>query len=286
MNIKPKTIQTTINSILLSWKNVFNSSNIAVYNVQIQTDFGNWKTVYWGSKSQCLVDALAPCNIYNFRIKSLDWDWLYFKSATACIPYFMMHMTRAVKFGDTSMIRKIIMKRFVLLETRNKGDKTPLIQAVEDGNLPMVTFLLNIGANINNTTLITDRTPLMVALFRNNLKIAKHLIKKGANQQAVDCNCLTALHYAVDSDLTDNVKFCLNYNFNINAIDNKGWTPLLRAVILNCNDNIVKILLENDADPSIKDRNGFDFYNHMILNNRVEDITKFLHNSKMQFNFF
>lgn len=123
------------------------------------------------------------------------------------------------------------MVRSILLETENKEGKTPLIQAIESGNLQMVTFLLNLGANANTATLITKRTPLMVALFNNNIQISNLLIDKGANLSARDCNCLTGLHHAVDSGIYENVELCLNHEFDVNARDNQGWTPLLRAGI-------------------------------------------------------
>ncbi|KAK4875081.1 hypothetical protein RN001_011503 [Aquatica leii] len=224
-----------------------------------------------GSKTECLVENLKPCSCYNFRIQCLGSDWLYFKSSTAIIPYFVMHMTRAVKFGDTSIIRKIISVRPALLETANKESKTPLIQSIENQNYQMVSFLVNIGANVNNSSLITQRTPLMVALYYSNLQITKFLIDKGADLKAVDCNQLTALHHAVDSNIFENVKFCLDYDFYVNAVDNKGWTPLLRSVILECDDDVIKLLLQNGTDLSIKDKRGLDFYKHLELNNKTVD---------------
>lgn len=85
------------------------------------------------------------------------------------------------------------------------------------------------GANVNTDTLLTSRSPLMIALFHNNLQILNLLVDKGANIYAKDCNMLTGLHYAVDSNILQNVKFCQNHGFDLNARDNKGWTPLIRS---------------------------------------------------------
>ncbi|KAF5296680.1 hypothetical protein FQR65_LT10221 [Abscondita terminalis] len=263
---KPKTVSNTINTILLSWNDLFESDS--TYNLQIQNDFDDWKNVYWGTNTVFLVKNLSPCRSYNFRIQCLEQNWIYFKSATSLIPYFVMHMSRAVKFGDTSIIRKIATKKPILLETESKEGDTPLIRAIKNQNFQMVLFLINIGANVNTCIALNQRTPLMVALYHPNLQIAGLLIDKGANQKAIDCNQMNAFHYAIDSNIFKNVKFCLNYDFSINAVDNKGWTGLLRSVVLECSDQIIKYLLKNGADPLIKDKNGSDFYDHLKINNR------------------
>ncbi|KAJ8978030.1 hypothetical protein NQ317_013558 [Molorchus minor] len=158
-------------------------------------------------------------------------DWTYFKAATADDgPYSLaMHMSRAVKLGKTSIIRKIAHVRPHLLETENKENKTPLIQAVESGDPQIVQLLIILGANINNPLQYNKRTALMVAVYRNRLQIASTLIEKGADIHATDVNGLNVLHYAVDSNHIDNVKFALQAGICVNSRDNQGWTPLVRA---------------------------------------------------------
>lgn len=115
------------------------------------------------------------------------------------------------------------------MEIENKELKTPLIQVIEKGNIQMVQFLLNMGANPNKSTLIGGRTPIMIALFRGYIQIASLLIDKGASLIAVDVNKMAPVHYAVDSNNIDSIKFCVSQGCNVNVQDNKGWSPLLRA---------------------------------------------------------
>lgn len=116
-----------------------------------------------------------------------------------------------------------------LLEIENKELKTPLIQVIERGNIQMVQFLLNMGANPNTSTLIGGRTPIMIALFHGYIQIASLLVDKGASLTAIDVNNMTPIHYAVDSNNISSIKFCILQECNVNVQDNKGWTPLLRA---------------------------------------------------------
>lgn len=115
------------------------------------------------------------------------------------------------------------------METENKENKTPLVQAIEAGDSQILQLLINLGANVNTPLSFNKRTPLMVAIYSGKLQMASILVDKGADVTATDINGLTALHYAVDSGILDNVKFALNLGLDVNCKDNKKWTPLLRA---------------------------------------------------------
>ncbi|XP_076253497.1 ankyrin repeat and SAM domain-containing protein flippy [Rhynchophorus ferrugineus] len=221
-----------------------------------------------GRKAQFTVTGLAPCTCYNFRLKSVsDGEWSYFKAGTIDLgPYTsVMHMTRALKLGKTSVIRKISCLKPSLLNIENKERKTPLIQAIQNDDMQILQLLITLGANVNKPLLVTQRTPLMYAIYDGHLKAASLLIDKGADIFSKDINGLNIMHYAVDSDKLESVKFTFNAKININEQDNKGWTPLYRAVILKCNPEIIQYLLENGADPTLKDNNGFDYYKHSKL---------------------
>lgn len=208
-----------------------------------------------GPKSSVKVDELGVCTLYFFQLCFIIGDctseWMSFRAGTDCGPYLVMHMTRTLKIGSTSMIRKLAQLRFsfnnfrmvhlvnlnnfrpILLELENKEFKTPLMQVIENNDLQMTHFLLNMGANVNTSTLIGKRTPLMICIYKGNIQIASLLIDKGANLNATDINLLTPLHYAVDSNLIESVKFAVEAGCNLNSRDNQGWTPLIRSSNLN-----------------------------------------------------
>lgn len=69
----------------------------------------------------------------------------------------------------------------------------------------------------------------MISVYNGYLEIAALLIEKGANKDSKDINGLSVLHYAVDSNRAEAVKFCLEFIEDVDQEDNNGWTPLLRA---------------------------------------------------------
>lgn len=170
--------------------------------------------------------------------------------------------------------------RPLLLEVENKNLKTPLIQAIEKGDLSLVTLLITLGANVNNLSSYTNRSPIMTAVSLGFLNIAALLIDKGGNVKTHDVNGLNILHYAVDSNNIESVRFCVQQDIDINTADRNGWTPLHRAgtlsiakikayscflAILQCDSPIIQLLLEHGAQKSKQDHNGFDYDKHINL---------------------
>ncbi|XP_066258220.1 fibronectin type 3 and ankyrin repeat domains 1 protein-like [Euwallacea similis] len=266
----PKTIKRNLNDLTLSWKETYayiNSANQR-YRLEISDETKEWRAIYCGSKTEYKIDRLAPCTCYEFRLKLDNGVWLNFKAATEDIgPYTsVMHLTRAVKLGKTSVIRKITNLRPDLLNAENKEHKTPIFQAIEAKDLQVLHLLITLGANVNKPLLYSLRTPLMFAIYKGELQAALFLLEKGARTSDTDINGLNIVHYAVDSNDLMNLEFALEYHLDINIQDFNGWTPLVRAVILNCSEEIIKYLLTHGADTHIKDKMGFDYWKHVDIN--------------------
>jgi ankyrin repeat protein len=103
-------------------------------------------------------------------------------------------------------------------------------------------------------------TPLHYAIKGINPIInARHLIEeKGADPNISDKDGATPLHIATANAKNVNLSlidlFLKNKQVNINASDNDGRTALHFAIDQN-NVNVVRALLENGADPTIRDKN-------------------------------
>jgi ankyrin repeat protein len=83
--------------------------------------------------------------------------------------------------------------------TRRGGRYSPLINAIDMGDAPMVQFLLDSGADIQEKDL-RGLTPLSRAVLSNYKDVVAVLLKAGADVNAPDGLGLTPLHYAAMAD--------------------------------------------------------------------------------------
>ncbi|KAJ3643964.1 hypothetical protein Zmor_026644 [Zophobas morio] len=224
---KPVMINRGQNHVTVSWENVDELQGECV--LEVVDELKKWAVVYRGEKKEVRVKGLAPCTCYDFRVKRVDGEWVSFKGATNEGPFLVMHLSRVVKVGKMALVRKIAHARPLLLEVENKEMKTPLRLAVEKNDVQMVGLLITLGANVNTSSLYKKMSLLMSAVSLGHLAVANFLVDKGCNVNTTDINGLNILHYAVDSDNIESVKFALKHCGNVDSKDSNGWTPLLRA---------------------------------------------------------
>jgi ankyrin repeat protein len=89
-----------------------------------------------------------------------------------------------------------IIKELSNLRQEEKNEK--LIDAVYDGQLEIVKYLIEAGANINDQNKF-NYTPLMIASINNRLNMVKLLIENGADVNAKNKYGKTAFIYAYNS---------------------------------------------------------------------------------------
>lgn len=125
-------------------------------------------------------------------------------------------------------------------------DGTPLLNvAIRCENESLVKKLINLGVNINIPSEDRGYTPVMDAVWKGNKKITKLLIQKGAD---------------------------------LNTINKEGQTNLILAVGADKID-ICKLLVENGANPDIKDQMGMSAYGYATLfkKDKIREILKPYH---------
>ncbi|MBO9999489.1 MAG: ankyrin repeat domain-containing protein [Cyanobacteria bacterium SID2] len=149
----------------------------------------------------------------------------------------------------------------------SEDDITPLMYAATIGDLEIVKLLVEACADVNAKSAYGN-SALFDAAFSENQKVFKYLepltniqiqlavkryIKTGKTYppRAYEMvNTLTeqALHGNLEA-----VAFILSKGINVNALDSKGETALLKA-IQSKKDDVVHFLLKAGADPNIKEQ--------------------------------
>lgn len=114
--------------------------------------------------------------------------------------------------------------------------------------------------DINNTFPETDFTPLMCACWVGNNKIINILINNGAEAVGNNKEIPSAFHIIVTKNNMDLLlEFINKFPNDINHQDKNGNTALMIAAELK-NPEMMKILIENNADLKLMNNKGHTAY--------------------------
>ncbi|KAK2715458.1 hypothetical protein QYM36_010169 [Artemia franciscana] len=146
----------------------------------------------------------------------------------------------------------------------NKGvsDGATFLQTACEIGLPeIVDLLVSTGASTETTSSALDKKPIILACGTGSDKIIQTLLSNGANVNHICPDTRQTLLHEIAQQLSKNPKKylqCLrtllayrNEEFQINAQDNSGNTPLHYAVANGCEEAVL-LLLRNGADIAIK----------------------------------
>jgi ankyrin repeat protein len=151
---------------------------------------------------------------------------------------------KAAELDNESTMVALALRGFDLNGQNEKGD-SGLHVALREGSLKVVNFLLN----------RQGESPLMIAAIKGHLDIARQLIRRGAE---VNKPGWTPLHYAAsraEPDSVDMVRLLLEHHAYIDAESPNRSTPLMLAAMYG-NRDLVPLLLEEGADPSLRNDQG------------------------------
>jgi len=127
-----------------------------------------------------------------------------------------------------------------------------LLRSAFDGNLAQVELLIGKGAAVNLEG-PKKRTPLILAASNGHNSVVEFLVSKGADVNASDSGGQTALTYACRRSFNETAAFLLEHGADVNAQSKKkGVTSLMLAAVSD-NVDLVRLLLENEADPNLTD---------------------------------
>ena len=109
------------------------------------------------------------------------------------------------------------------------SDFTPLHWAVYYNHTEMVRFLLDRGADTEETTSDNQETALHIACREGEPNIIKLLLERGANVNAKDSSSMTPLHVAARTGEQGNCELLVKYGADIKA-DCESGTPADYAI--------------------------------------------------------
>lgn len=191
----------------------------------------------------------------------------------------------AANRGDLRSVETILRREPALASSKSRGGFTPLHMAAINGHAAICEVLIEKGASINERNL-DGATPLIKAVQGNHPELVRMLLKMGADPNLRDntgANALliaemkdhsaitsllipvtepgtstaggaTALHLAASRSVSD-TSLLLQRGADVNARDNRGWTPLHSAVSAG-QSRIVQILLLKGADTTLENNRG------------------------------
>ena len=124
-------------------------------------------------------------------------------------------------------------------------------------NLEIATLMIYCGALVNIKKKI-NLSPLATAIKEDNIPMIKLLIKAGLTQPYGSESLLklqTAPHIAAENNALNALRYLHSIGYNLNAKDNKGFTPL-HAAHYYAHNEAIQLLLSLGANPHIKDNYG------------------------------
>lgn len=151
-----------------------------------------------------------------------------------------------------------------------------LFEAIYKGNINNIRKLVSEGYDLNNTFDSEDegKTPLMAATEQDNLKVIKNLLQLGADIfQTTEMREDNIITWCSKWGTSKNFEFLAEYMgkcFNINYANKEGNTSLMLAASYGFTDMLNTIL---KYEPSLHIKNEdqedvFDILNNSLINDR------------------
>ena len=130
-----------------------------------------------------------------------------------------------------------------------QGDQgTPLHVAAFQGDVAMVSLLLDNGADIESLRNFNGDRPLHVAVSYNRPDVVVLLLARGAMVDARDASGRTALHMAAGKGYAAVAKVLLENNADVNATFRAQKFSALHAACSNNRIDVAALLLAHHAD--------------------------------------
>lgn len=180
----------------------------------------------------------------------------------------------AIKQDDAQAMTQLLRRGFDP-NTLSPDKQHGLYLALREPALKVAKVLLN-SPKINLDVLNpAGESPLMMAALKGHTEIALQMIDKGAELNKTGW---TPLHYAATAGQVQLISVLIDKAAYIDAESPNGTTPLMMAAMYGT-PGAVKLLLEEGADPFIKNEQGLtaiDFAQRAKKQDSVDIISAFI----------
>ena len=174
----------------------------------------------------------------------------------------------AIKNDDVAEIQRLAQRGFDLNTVNRRGEHA-LFLAMRDDAVRVAGYLLDQPQVQVEIRTPNDESPLMMAALKGRLALAARLIEREAE---VNKPGWAPLHYAAtdaSAQAPAMVRLLLEHHAYIDAESPNGTTPLMMAAHYG-SPSVVKILLEEGADPLLKNQQGLAAIDFANRANRAE----------------
>ena len=173
----------------------------------------------------------------------------------------------AVQRDDSAKVRELLGRGFDANTVDPKG-LSGLYLALSEPSPKVARVLVDWSKTDLNRLNGSGESALMIAALKGNLELAAKLIVKGAD---VNKTGWTPLHYAASSGHLAVIALLLDHSAYIDAESPNRTTPLMMAAMYG-SPQAVKLLLQEGADPDIKNQQGLTALNFAQRGNRIDSV--------------
>ena len=177
-----------------------------------------------------------------------------------------------LRYPEAKNVIDLLLNIKPTLGYEGSDELTPLQWAADSGYIGVVKLLLLAGARVNQG----NRTSVMLAASKGHNTILRLLLSLGADVDKTDEEGISALMLACQENRLDTVRFLLGIGAFIHATDDEGSDALMFAIDGKASPQLVKLLIEEQADISEENAYGETVLTKAIENKRL-DLVTYLH---------
>lgn len=171
-------------------------------------------------------------------------------------------------------VLKLLLDAGAYIEAKNKSGNTAVHIAAIKGDEFIINLLLKEGANVNAKNNV-GHTPLYLAAQKGKEGTVKLLIKSGADVNEVGFDEKSAIHVASEKGFEGIAGLLLDAGAEVDCKESTMGNTPLHVVALYRRKNIIKMLIEAEADVNIVNDEGITAWLY-VVQQTTSDLEKML----------